>query len=43
MVQMQKQLLSGIEREQHLCFDWLIAAMGSVRYCYNERLEVHIS
>ena len=32
MVQMQNQLQSDIELAQHLCIDWLIAAMGSVCY-----------
>ena len=30
MVQMQNQLQLDIELAQHLCIDWLIAAMGSV-------------
>ena len=30
MVQMQNQLQLNIELAQHLCIDWLIAAMGSV-------------
>ena len=39
MVQMQNQLRSDIELAQHLCIDWLIAAMGSV--CYEP--QYHIS
>ena len=32
VVQMQNQLRSDIELAQHLCIDWLTAAMGSICY-----------
>ena len=38
MVQMQNQLQLDIKLAQHLCIDWLIAAMGSV--CYESHYNV---
>ena len=38
MGQMQNQLQSDIELAQHLCIDWLIAAMGSI--CHESQYNI---
>ena len=40
MVQIQNQLQSDIELAQHLCIDWLTAAMGSV--CYESQYTTEV-